>query len=236
MKLAPVLAAALAAVIVPVLVAMPASGDDKLPQTITITSDAPTGEFAIYDRVDGLGSYVPTGTSTSGLPVLFSVTSADDLVCYSLPGAIGQPPTAGLITIYWNSPGDCIVHATQPGNDQYAAATEVTQVIHVLGEVSEIDGAKAAKGVFGTAPTTFKATLGQYFRFGPGIGFGPVPGQTVTFSVGGTAMCSAVTNDAGFATCKKAIGLQKWLTAKTFTVSYAGGPFLQPTATTTKFG
>jgi len=232
-KLMPVLALVVAAAAVPFL-SSPAQADGGTSQTITITSAAPTGDDAIYDRVNGLGSYVPTGTSTSGLPVFFSVTSTDN-ACFSLPGSIGDPDGVGVITIYWNAPGDCVVHANQPGDEQYAAAPEVTQTIHVLGE-STFLVAKGAKGALGTAPSTFSATLYQNFAFGPGVGSKPVQGATVSFAVGGTAMCSAVTNSQGVATCKKPIGLQKWLTSKNFTASYAGSQFLQPTTIVQKWG
>ena len=228
------LLAVAALVLAPLAVLSPAGAAGGTPQTVTITSDAPTGDAAIFDRVNGLGSYVPTGTSTSGLPVYFSVTSPDD-ACFSLPGSVGDPNGVGVITIYWNSPGVCVVHANQPGDEQYAAAPEVTQTVTVLGETTHLT-AKAAKGLLGSAPTTFTATLQQDFAFGPGVGRGPVPGATVRFSVGGTFMCSAVTSSTGVATCKKPIGFQKWVTAKTFTASYAGSQFLQPTSTTTRFG
>jgi hypothetical protein len=235
MKSLRVLTAVLALVTVPVLAGPAASAAGTQSQTITITSDAPTGDGVIYDRVNGLGNYVPTGTATSGLPVMFSVTSPNN-ACFSIPGALGYPPDApGIITIFWNTPGDCIVHANQPGDEQYAAATEVTETIKVLGETTEIV-AKGAKGAFGTAPSTFRATLYEDFRFGPGIGSRPVEGETVHFAVGGTAMCSAVTNSAGVATCKKPIGLQKWLTSKNFTASFGGSEFRQPTTTVQKWG
>ncbi|MFL6061788.1 MAG: hypothetical protein ACJ72E_11185 [Marmoricola sp.] len=232
-KFLPLLALVLAAAVTPFLGA-PAQAAGVTSQTVSITSAAPTGDAAIFDRVDGLGNYVPTGTSTSGLPVIFSVTSPDE-ACFSIPGSIDDPGGTGVITIFWNSPGECIVHANQPGDDTYAAATEATQTIHVLGESTFIV-AKGAKGAFGTAPSTFKGTLYQNFQFGPGVGSQPVQGATLTFAVGGTVMCSATTNSEGVATCKKAIGLQKWLTSKNFSVSFAGSQFLQPTTIIQKWG
>jgi hypothetical protein len=234
MKSLRVLTSVLALAAVPLLAGTAADAVGTTSQTITITGAAPTGDDAIFDRVDGLGSYVPTGTSSSGLPVQFSVTSPDD-ACFSSPGALGYPDTTGIITIYWNAPGDCVVHANQPGDVQYAAATEVTQTVKVLGENTDIV-AKGAKGAFGTAPSTFRAVLEQEFRFGPGVGVQPVSGATVKFAVGGTAICSAVTNSDGVATCKKPIGFQKWLTSKNFTASYDGSTYLQPTTTTQKWG
>jgi hypothetical protein len=234
MKYLRVLTAVLALTAVPVLTGTAANAVGVQSQTVSITSAAPTGDNAIYDRVSGLGSYVPTGTSTSGLPVQFSVTSPDN-ACFSMPGAIGQPDAPGVITIFWNQPGDCVVHANQPGDDTYAAAPEVTQTVKVLGE-STFLVAKGAKGAFGTAPSTFTATLYRNFAFGPGVGSEPVAGATVKFAVGGTAICSAVTNGSGVATCKKPIGLQKWLTSKSFTAAFDGSQFLQATTITQKWG
>ena len=93
-------------------------------QTITFSSTAPT------DAVVAGPAYTPVATSTSGLPVTFSISPLSTGSCH-----LGS---AGALTFAF--PGSCYLEADQPGNAQYAPADEVQQIIDI-GE--------------GTAPVTF---------------------------------------------------------------------------------
>ncbi|HET6153704.1 MAG TPA: hypothetical protein VFE15_12140 [Marmoricola sp.] len=226
MKRMPVYALALAAltfVSVPAL-AGTASADGTQPQTITITSAAPTGDDAIFDRVDGLGSYIPEGTSTSGLPVSFSVDSPDN-ACFAIPGALSRPGDPGAITIYWNAPGTCTVLADQAGDDTYAPAAQVSQTVTVGKEITALTAPKVSKGLLGLSASVFTTTLTHEFAFGPGVGSAGYADQTVTFTVLGKPVCTATTNAKGVASCRKAIGVKVATSTSTYSVSYAGDAF-----------
>ena len=71
-------------------------------------------------EVDGL-SYVPTATGgDSGKPVVFSVPMAAAAFCYITGGVV-----------YFTTPGDCIVRASQIGDDNWNAAATQRQVFDV---------------------------------------------------------------------------------------------------------
>lgn len=203
----------------------PEPEDPRQEQSVAFTSTAPVG--LEWVRGYKYGAYYPTATSTSGLPVQFSVDPAST-GCYGqagLPGADGQP----RFTVYTKlSPGTCIVHADQAGDDQFRPAARQTQTFEVLRERVQLSGSKVGKGLLGLIPTTFRAELQRDVPFGPGylpVGY---PGQTLTFSVAGKVMCSGVTveqngpsGSTAVATCKATIGLANAL-ATTYTVTYAG--------------
>lgn len=195
------------------------------PQSLTFTSQAPDG--VIYDR-DDLG-YVPTATATSGLPVTYEVPNTG--VCYATAGAIGSnEPHA--ITVHFVKPGICSVVATQPGNTEWALAPGIVQNFRVSKETSTLSAARASKGVLGLTPSTFKATLNRPARFGPGWADAPYAGQTVTFTVAGQAMCSAVTDSKGVATCNATIGLSAASTEHSYQARYAGDSYTEGSSAT----
>lgn len=86
-------------------------------QTIAITSTPPP--------VDKRSPpYTITATSTSGLPVTFSIAASSTDNC-SISGA----------TITFKKQGDCVVNANQAGNANYLPAPQVQQVIDVQPKV-----------------------------------------------------------------------------------------------------
>ncbi|MFL6061785.1 MAG: hypothetical protein ACJ72E_11170 [Marmoricola sp.] len=197
-------------------------------QTVRFTSAAPTGKAAIWDRSYDLGDYVPRGTASSGLPVYFSV-STPDLACYSMPGTIDDPDAPGVITIWWNSPGTCIVTAEQPGNAQYAPARSVTQVIKIGREIAHITAPPVSKHGTGASPSTFTSTMMVETQFGDGSSIAefPLGNAVVDFKVGGSTICSATTNNNGVATCTKAVGTKNALRFS-YTAAFAGNYFVLP--------
>jgi len=80
----------------------------KASQTVSFTSTPPNPAVAG-------GSYTPTATSTSGLPVTFSIDSA------STNGACAID---GSGTVSFTGAGTCMLDANQAGNDDYAAASQ----------------------------------------------------------------------------------------------------------------
>lgn len=72
---------------------------------------------------------------------------------------------------------------------------------------------------------TFAATLAR----GDGS---PVAGQRVTFSVLGSAVCTATTNGAGTATCSRPIGTSAYALARSYSASFAGSASFVASAAT----
>ncbi|WP_218150855.1 hypothetical protein [Actinokineospora terrae] len=56
----------------------------------------------------------------------------------------------------------------------------------------------------------------------------PVPGQTITFTVGSTTVCTAATNASGVATCHGPCPVLVALLAGHYTATFAGSATLAP--------
>jgi hypothetical protein len=80
----------------------------KAPQTVSFTSAPP--DPAVLG-----GSYTPTATSTSGLPVTFSIAPGWTNGACALDGS-------GIVS--FTGTGTCVIDASQAGNDDYAAASQ----------------------------------------------------------------------------------------------------------------
>ncbi len=82
------------------------------PQTITFPAPDPVGA----------GTVTPLyATSTSGLPVVFTTSSASSICTVALNG------TTGLYEVTAVGSGTCVINANQPGNANFSAATQVSQ-------------------------------------------------------------------------------------------------------------
>jgi hypothetical protein len=84
-------------------------------QTITFTSTAPT------DAQVGDGTYTPTATATSGLPVIIALDGT----------STGCALASGVVS--FTAPGTCVIDANQPGDATYSAAPQVQQSFTVSG-------------------------------------------------------------------------------------------------------
>lgn len=131
----------------------------------------------------------PAATSNSGLPVAYASQTAQ--VCL-ISG----------VTVTIMAAGNCIIEASQPGNDVYAAAATVTRTI-VIGKAAQaITGFAATPGAPTFAPNgtfTVSATPGAsiaplvFASASPAIC--SVSGSTVTMLAAGT--CALTANQAG---------------------------------------
>ncbi|HET7720529.1 MAG TPA: hypothetical protein VFK43_11215, partial [Acidimicrobiales bacterium] len=83
-------------------------------QTISFTSTAPVNPLVG-------GTYTPSATATSGLPVTLSIASGSSSVC-----SLGA---ANLVT--FNAAGSCVIQADQAGNADFFGAPQVTQTVNV---------------------------------------------------------------------------------------------------------
>ena len=112
---------------------IPVTAATKTPQTITITSTAPSGV------VVGSSSYTPTATASSGLTVAITLDST----------STGCALTSGVVS--FPHAGTCVIDFNQPGNGTYAAAAQKQQSI-TIGKASQ------TVSFTSTAPTS--ATVG----------------------------------------------------------------------------
>ena len=124
-------------------------------QTISFTGPANTALSA--------GPVAVTGTASSGLTVVF--TSA----------------TTGICTVAGNSitlvaTGTCTIHADQPGNGNWTAATTVPQSFTITPGAQTITFAAPTNHAYGTGPITVAATA--------------TSGLTVAFTSTTTAVCT----------------------------------------------
>ena len=94
---------------------------DKAGQTISFTTTAPSNPPVG-------GTYTPTATATSGLPVAFSIASGSSSVC-----SIGA---ADLVT--FNAIGSCTIQATQGGNYAFTPAGGVNQFVDVVAAQADV--------------------------------------------------------------------------------------------------
>jgi hypothetical protein len=93
-------------------------GFGKLTQMINFTSSSPT-------NAQTGGSYVVTAAASSGLPVFLDIDSiASDSFCAMTGHSTGS-------VVQFSHPGKCIIRATQPGDEDYAAAPQVVQSFDV---------------------------------------------------------------------------------------------------------
>ena len=83
----------------------------KQDQTITRTSTSPTSPVKS-------GTYTPTATADSSLPVAISIATGSSSVCSI---------SAGVVT--FNAAGSCVIQYDQPGNATYNAAAQVTETL-----------------------------------------------------------------------------------------------------------
>ncbi len=214
------LSLALVLAVAPVSLAAPANAEEKLPQTLRFTSEAPTDAIVGYRY-----HYAVTAESSSGLPVELSADPSTP-AC----GVSPSPPFiyGNVIALHG---GTCRVFADQPGNDEYAPAERIVMTFEIARELTTLDAARATKGILGLSATTFSANLHRRGWFGPGYGalFG-YGDQQVSFFVGGRKVCTATTvpvDDGTFyggaiATCKAPIGVSAALTQRTYEARFAG--------------
>jgi hypothetical protein len=109
-------------------------------QTITFTSTAPT----IAPKG---GTYTPTATASSGLPVNITIDSSSSSVC-SISG--------GVVT--FNVISNCVIDANQPGNADYLPALQVQQVVPVETVPNEITATSTAPTNATVAGPTYTPT------------------------------------------------------------------------------
>lgn len=215
-----VLVLALTLAVAPVAVAFPVHAEERLPQTLRFTSEAPTDAIVGYRY-----GYAVTAESSSGLPVVLTADPGTP-ACF----ATSEPPFIyGNVTAVHG--GTCTVFADQPGNDVYAPAERISMTFEIARELTTLEAAKATKGILGLSGTTFRANLHRRGWFGPGYGaMLPYTGQQVSFWIGGKKICTGTTkyvDDGTFfggavATCKAPIGLIAAITQKTYTATFAG--------------
>ena len=149
----------------------------KAPQAITFG--------ALLGKTFGDEPFTVSASSNAGLPTAFS--SATAAVC-----------TVTDTTVSILTAGTCTVTATQPGNDNYLAATPVSQSFTVAKADQTIKFEEPASKTFGAAPFALRASasseLPVTFSASPAA-VCTVSGATVT--IVGAGNCSLVASQSG---------------------------------------
>ena len=146
------------------------------------------------------GSYVPSATTTSGLPVAISIDSASTSGACSLSGS----------TVNFTGAGQCIVDANQPGNDIFLAAPQQQQSFSIAVPPDTIPPTAApsqspAANLAGWNNTNVTVTWNWTDNVG-GSGIDPAHCTTTSTSSGEganvvlTATCNDLAGNTGIAT------------------------------------
>ena len=159
----------------PATLVLAPSSANKINQTITYTSTAPTNATV------GGATYEPTATATSGLVVSITVDESSRGVCSSTAGGFN-----------FDAPGTCIFNANQAGDANYNAATQVQQIIPVYSQtptstVVYSSSNPSATGNFVTLSARVSSANGA-----------PVDGTVDFFNI---TNCSGLRLSSGIATC-----------------------------------
>ena len=147
----------------------------KATQTITFAS-IPNGTY--------LGASVTLqGTSSSGLPVTFTVGSG--------------PATISGNTLTYTGAGNVTVLANQAGNANYQAAPQVSQGFSISQAAQTITFTAIPNGTYLGAPITLQATASSSLPVTFSVASGPatISGNTLTYT--GAGSVSVVANQAG---------------------------------------
>ena len=131
---------------------------------------------ALPSKAFGTAPFALAATATSGLPVSFSSTTS--AVC-SVSGA----------NVTLASAGSCAIQASQTGNNNYAAATPVSQSFTVTPASQTITFASLPSKAFGIAPFTVTATASS----GLPVSFASLTVPVCTVSGASVALVSAGT-------------------------------------------
>ncbi|MBN9082827.1 MAG: hypothetical protein BGP04_01380 [Rhizobiales bacterium 62-17] len=167
-------------------------------QTFNVTAGVNTIAFTTSPPASPMvaGTYTPTASATSNLPVALTIDPSSAAVCAIAGGVVS-----------FNNVGTCTINANQPGNANYAAATQVQQsFVIAVGTVSIALTATPNFVVFGS-PLTMTATITIP---GAGPGAAPITG-TVAFKDGAATLGSSPVSGgvATFVTSSLATGAHK---------------------------
>ncbi len=187
-------------------------------QTITNTNPATAGSVG--------GTFTPSATASSGLPVTITVDSSSSAVCYITGGVV-----------YYLAAGTCLLDYNQPGNANYLPASQIQDSI----TVSAASGTQSDTTTLAvdTNPITYGneqvETLTATVTRTSGTGR---PAGSVTVTQGATTVCvitltTNVGTTAKSGTCTLNAGvLNASGTPYTLTASYGGNASFKPSSGT----
>ena len=166
----------------PATLAFVPSSANKINQTISYTSTAPTSAMV------GSPTYTPMATATSDLAVTITVDASSSAVC-SISGGV----------VSFTAVGSCILNANQAGDANYNAATQVQQNVTVYSQMTTSIVVYSSSNPSGTGNAiTFSASVSS--------SSGAPSAGTVGFTAGGVTIsgCSSKSLAQGIATCTTA--------------------------------
>ena len=173
---------------------------------------------AITPSPSGFGQAV-TATATvaptnGGGSVAFSLNGNPVPGCSAKTLTVGGTATCSLPSLEL---GQNVVRAVYSGDAQlFGSSGQATTTVGKGTTTLTASPALLVKGKNGASTTTLKATLSAYAA--------PVTGRTVAFSSAGTALCSAVTDSTGIASCTLAVpsSTMKSLQKNGYAAAFAG--------------
>ncbi len=178
-----------------------------IPQTVAITSTAPTG--VVYSGSNSQ-SYAVTDTGgASGNPVVLSIDASSTSGC----------TVTGSTVNFGGGVGTCVIDANQAGNAHYSAATQVQQTFNVgqatpTVTISNLPASGVYNGSFSATYTVTAGDAGATSVTSNSTSVCTVSGNTVTYV--GVGTCSLTANVAATTNFTAASG-----TAQTFNVGQA---------------
>ncbi|HEY0115130.1 MAG TPA: autotransporter domain-containing protein, partial [Allosphingosinicella sp.] len=164
----------------------------RVQQSFAVTQSSQTISFTSTPPSPALvgGTYTPTATATSGLPVAFTIDPAAAGVCTISGG-----------TVSFTAAGTCVINANQPGNSGFTAAPQAQQSFTVARASQTISftstpPSSAQVGSTYTPTATASSGLPVTISIAPSSsGICSMSGGVVTFNAVGTCLINA--NQAG---------------------------------------
>ncbi|MHB8328570.1 MAG: YncE family protein [Acidimicrobiales bacterium] len=207
---------------------------------------AAVGQVAEYDRSGNLVQSIPSSSGPDGMAFhsgspQFLVSNNNDgtITRYDFPGGnLSSAPTESVL-----ASGGFRGDLSQVGNDgcfyvtqngtrfadgTTSSAGSLVQICAGFIPPVAIATTLVANPFVASVLPGLKVFLTPSATLTEGSG-GPVSGEVVTFSAGGTAICSATTNSAGYAACSGTLpGLLPVLQSEGYVAKFAGDGALQP--------
>ncbi|WP_051450719.1 IPT/TIG domain-containing protein [Actinospica robiniae] len=153
-----------------------------------------------------------TAVDFGGTPATTFTVSNDGSITATVPAAAA----AGTVDVKVVTPYGT---SASSGADQYTYTVDGTKLT-------------AAPLLFSLSPSQVTVTLDLSATLTDTVTGQPVPGATITFSVGGKTVCTGTTNAHGTATCNAPCSVLAVLLAGRYTATFAGSPALGPSSAT----
>ena len=179
----------------------------QVQQTVIVSQTPQTISFTAPTNGTAGGTYTPSATASSGLPVMFTIDGASSAGACTIAAGV----------VHYSGTGMCIIDANQPGNTAYTAASQVQQTVTVgVLATTTVLSSSLNPSTDGTS-VTFTANI-----VGSGNGE-PISTGTVGFTANAASIgCDSTAVDGGIATCIISMLPDAPTTPNTIIATYSG--------------